>query len=77
MRLAFSYVGVFREQIEQEETLWGYAGSNQMKEECLTIRAKKINTPKLLANIQMTEQNSPARNLHVPAIFIRPAASLK
>jgi hypothetical protein len=61
----------------QGEAFSEYARSNLTKEKCLTIRAKKMSTPKLLANIQMTKQNSPARNVHVPAILIRPAASLK
>ena len=43
----------------------------------LTISAKKIKTPKLFAKTQIIKQNRPAMNVHVPAVLIRPAASLK
>jgi hypothetical protein len=49
---------------------WGFLA--YVPETVPTIRAKKIKTPKLFANIQMTKQKSSARNVHIPAILIRP-----
>jgi hypothetical protein len=54
---------------------WGFLA--YVPETVLTIRAKKIKTPKLFANIQMTKQMSSARNVHILALLIRPATSLK
>ena len=42
-----------------------------------TMMAKKIKTPKLLANIQITKQNSPPRKVQKPAKLMRPALSEK
>jgi hypothetical protein len=41
------------------------------------MRAKKIKTPRFLANIQITRQKSPQTNVQAPAMLIRPTASLK
>ncbi len=39
-------------------------------------KGKKIVTPKLLAKIQMTRENWPARNVQRSAVLIRPKLSL-